>query len=104
MHMLPLGVQSKNTIKFHITRGSIIFQLWIQPANALVVVLIPENMGVYQKRRNNIEERANAWEKKKKTSQWTPTQLGNLEEVIEDDPDLLVSRRDSICFWELGQG
>jgi len=41
--------------------------------------------------------------KRKKTSQWTPTHLRILEEVIEDDPDLYLDEI-QYDFWELGQG
>ena len=41
--------------------------------------------------------------KKKKASQWTPTHLRILEEVIEDDPDLYLDEIQYVS-WELGQG
>mmetsp|Transcript_2350 Transcript_2350/g.2651 ORF Transcript_2350/g.2651 Transcript_2350/m.2651 type:complete len:90 (-) Transcript_2350:493-762(-) len=56
-------------------------------------------MGTYQQRRNSIKEQANVWGK----SQWTPTHLQNLEEVIEDNPDLNLDKI-QLVFWELGQG
>ena len=64
--------------------------------------MISKNIVTYQQRRNSIEEQANTW-KRKKTSQWTPTYLQNLEEVIEDDPDLYLDKIQS-GFWEVCQG
>merc|ERR1712238_41875 len=40
----------KNRITFHITRGSIVFQLWIRPTNA-AVVYIPAEKKPYRRTR-----------------------------------------------------
>ena len=85
----------KNRITFHITRGSIVFQLWIRPTNA-AVVYIPAEKKPYRRTRKYMG-------KKKKACQWTPTHWRIFEEVIEYDLELyLISRRD--CFGELVKG